>query len=84
MARVADIHRRKLIHVAELCEQLAGTFNKLASEAAHVLDNGGKLNGQDKLSFVVSAFPRLFKDVGVIEQLQCDGVSARSTLKPRP
>jgi hypothetical protein len=80
-SRVVDIHRTRLNNIVTEAESIAGAWNRIAAQARQVLDHGGTLQVQDKAAFIVGGTFRFFKDIGVIEQLQADGVNARP--KPR-
>lgn len=81
--RAVAIHRKRVSQVEADAAALAGTMQRVASAAQEVLTNGGTLQVQQQFAFATGALARLLKDMGVIEQLQSDGVSARPYQPPR-
>lgn len=77
-SRVAAIHKARLEQVVAEAENLGGAAYRIAQMATEVLHRGGRLQADPQLSFIVGALMRLTKDVGVISQLQAEGVGQRA------
>lgn len=77
MSRVVLIHRKRVEQVEAESLALAGCFHKIALSCREVLEISGQIHVEAQMAFAVGAFARLMKDVGVIEQLQSDGVAQR-------
>lgn len=75
--RMHAVHRTKVQLLKDEAEALSGAARQIAHRASEVLDKGGKLDMQLQMNFVTSAYARLAKDWGVIEQLQQQGVVAK-------
>lgn len=76
-SRVVDIHRARLNQILAEAEMLANAATRIVSQTREVLHHGGTLQCQTQMHFLVGGLARLLKDVGVVEQLQSDGVVAR-------
>lgn len=77
MSRLDLLHKRRLQQLAEECTMLAGNASRIAHACDEAVSQGGIISVQPQVSFIVSTMARLMKDVGVIEQMQSDGVSQR-------
>ena len=77
-SRVVDLHRTRISQIESEAAALAGALQKIADTAQEVLTRGGQLQVQPQVAFITGGIARMLKDLGVVEQLQGDGISARS------
>lgn len=77
MSRIVALHRSRLLQIVEEANSLEGTARRLAQMAQEVLDRGGVLQAHGQITFITGSYARLLKDVGVVEQLQGDGVAQK-------
>lgn len=73
-SQVSLIHKTRLSQIEAEAAALAGTCQKIAQQAAEVLEKGGALQVQPQIAFITGSVARMVKDWGVIEQLQSVGV----------
>lgn len=77
MSRLHDLHRRRLEQFVAECENLAGTYTRMAQQASQVLVNGGQVQCQPQIQYCTGGHARVLKDLGVIEHFQSEGINAK-------
>ena len=82
-SRLNDLHRSRLEAIATEAGGIADNASRIAAMAGEVLDTGGTLSVQPQVAYMVSALMRLVKDIGVLEQLQGEGVEQRPKMMAR-
>lgn len=76
-ARMHAVHHVRLGQIHEQAEAIRGTADMIANAIAESLAAGGQISIQPQIAFLTSAFARMQKDWGVVEQLQQQGVRHR-------
>jgi len=76
-SHIQAVHRTRLEQVRNEATSLAGNAARIAQAINQVLEKGGQVNIQPQMNFITGAYARMLKDLGVIEQLQSQGVRQR-------
>jgi hypothetical protein len=82
-SRLEERYVHILSEMAQEARALAGNANHIADHIEQTLQQGGIINIQPQLRFLVGALLRLQKDMGVTEFLQSENVRASKPQKPR-
>jgi hypothetical protein len=82
-SRLEERYVHVLADMAQEARTLAGNANHIADQIEQTLEQGGIINIQQQLRYIVGAIMRLQKDAGVTEFFQSESVRVSRPQKPR-